>query len=244
MRQKLRLTILYLIFLTFPITLNYFSVYLIIEGSSRGIAVFSLFFWTAWVASGFVLGRAGCGYVCPLGAIQEIRDRMGGRKLRRIRYFKWVRYLLAVAWVGAIVAAAFSAGGYRKIELLYNMPQGISVDSLQSLIMFFTVIAAVLIPSLVLGKRGFCHYLCPWGLLNLAGSRIKGFFRLPCLRLRALKENCKKCGSCDAACPMSLGVSRMVASGSMRNNECILCGTCVDTCPNKTIRYSFGKLPR
>ncbi|MEW6142074.1 MAG: 4Fe-4S binding protein [Chloroflexota bacterium] len=244
LRQRLRLTFLYLMLITFPITLNYFSVYLIIEGSSQGIAVFSFFFWTAWVVAGFFFGRAACGYACPLGAIQEVRDRMGGRMLWRIRYFRWVKYLLAVAWVGGIAAAAIAAGGYRKIELLYNMPQGISVDSIQSLFMFFTVVLAVLIPSLILGKRGFCHYLCPWGVLNIVGTKVKGLFRWPSLHLRPEKEKCKQCRTCDNNCPMSLGVSRMVASGSMRNTECILCGTCVDTCPNGTIKYSWRRVPK
>jgi hypothetical protein len=35
LRQKVRLAILFLIVLTFPITLNYFSVFLIIEGVDR-----------------------------------------------------------------------------------------------------------------------------------------------------------------------------------------------------------------
>ena len=39
---------------------------------------------------------------------------------------------------------------------------------------------------------------------------------------------------------MSLDVESMAVRGSMENTECVLCGTCVDTCPNHVIRYSFS----
>jgi hypothetical protein len=62
LRQKIRLTLLFLIFLTFPITLNYFSVYLIIGGSSQGIMTFSFFFWVLFTLTALFFGRAACGY--------------------------------------------------------------------------------------------------------------------------------------------------------------------------------------
>ena len=46
-------------------------------------------------------------------------------------------------------------------------------------------------------------------------------------------------GDTDAT-PMSIDVRAMVASGSMEHTECVLCGTCVDTCPNGVVRYSFS----
>jgi NAD-dependent dihydropyrimidine dehydrogenase PreA subunit len=39
---------------------------------------------------------------------------------------------------------------------------------------------------------------------------------------------------------MSLDVHQMVQAGQMKHNECILCGTCVDTCPKGAIRFLFG----
>jgi ferredoxin len=40
---------------------------------------------------------------------------------------------------------------------------------------------------------------------------------------------------------MSLEVNELVQAGDMENSECILCGSCVDNCPNGAIKYSFGK---
>lgn len=61
----------------------------------------------------------------------------------------------------------------------------------------------------------------------------------PSLRLRPATERCVQCHRCDRACPMSLPVRDMVAREDMANNECLLCGSCVDNCPQKVIRYTW-----
>lgn len=240
-RQKVRLLVLFFIFLTFPVTLNYFSVYLIIESAGQGVIAFSFFFWTAFVLTAFFLGRAACGYICPLGAIQETKDRMAPKKLAKIKYLKWIKYVLAVAWVGAIVAAVISAGGYKTISLLYNTKSGVSVDSVQGWFIYFTIMLAVLLPVLFIGRRGFCHYFCPWGVLNITATKIKNFFRWPSLNLEADTAGCIQCRSCSRACPMSLDVAGAVQSGNMDDTECILCGSCADVCTKNVIKYTWHR---
>ena len=240
-RQKLRLIILFLILITFPITMNYFSVYLIIEGSAQGTMTFSFFFWSLFALTALLFGRAACGYICPLGAFQEAKDRMVPKTLARIKYLKVVKYILALAWVGAIVFAAISAGGYSTINLLHNTESGVSVDSPQSWFTYGMIVLIILLPAFFIGKRGFCHYFCPWGVLNMVGTKIKNFFCWPSLHLEPKTDKCKQCRTCAANCPMSLPIPEMVQSGSMTNNECILCGTCVDNCPNAVIKYSWQR---
>ena len=62
---------------------------------------------------------------------------------------------------------------------------------------------------------------------------------IPHLHLEPAPESCGKCRTCETRCPMSLDVSTMVASGSMYNAECILCGSCVDGCPKGAIQHFF-----
>lgn len=238
-RQKTRLSILFLILLTFPITFNYFSVYLIIQGSSEGVMTLSFFFWSAWTVTSLVFGRAACGYICPLGAIQETKDRMAPKKLIRIKYLKIIKYVLSIAWVGSIIAFVIIAGGYSSINLLYFTESGVSIDEPIKWITYGIIVVITIIPAFFIGKRGFCHYFCPWGVLNMVGTKLKDFFRWPSLHLRVDNEKCKRCLTCNANCPMSLPIPEMVKSGSMKNNECILCGTCVDNCPNGVICYSW-----
>jgi len=244
LRQKIRLIVLFLILITFPITMNYFSVYLIIEGSAQGTMTFSFFFWSLFTLTALFFGRAACGYICPLGAIQETKDRMATKQLARIKYLKVVKYVLAAGWVGAIVFAALSAGGYSTINLLYNTASGVSVDSPQSWLTYSMIVLIILLPAFFIGERGFCHYFCPWGVLNMVATRIKDFFRWPSLHLETATEKCQQCHTCDRNCPMSLEISKMVQAGSMKNSECILCGTCADNCPNGVITYSWNRPQR
>ena len=240
-RQMLRLAILFFMVITFPILMNYFSVFLIIEGSSQGIMTFSFFLWTAWVVLALFFGRASCGWLCPLGAYQETKDRMVPRKLVRIRNLKWIKYVFASAWVGAIVYFATSAGGYKTIDLLYNTESFVSIDKAEGWFFWGMIVFLLMLPAFLLGRRGFCHYFCPWGVLNIAGTRIKDLLRWPSLHLESAGNRCKQCRTCLANCPMSLSVGDMIQSGQVRNDECILCGTCVDNCPNKAIIYSWNR---
>ncbi len=63
--------------------------------------------------------------------------------------------------------------------------------------------------------------------------------RLPSLRLEAAPEKCVGCEQCAKHCSMSLDVSKMVKTGKMENDECVLCGVCVDGCKQGAIRFTF-----
>ena len=152
-----------------------------------------------------------------------------------------MKYILAIAWVGGIVYFAIAAGGYHSIDLLYNIDSGVSIDRAEGWFTYGTIVLVVLLPVFFIGKRGFCHYFCPWGVLNMVSTRTKSFLRLPSLHLEADKNRCKQCHTCLANCPMSLPVEEMVQANSMKNEECILCGTCVDNCPNRAIKYSWNR---
>lgn len=75
----------------------------------------------------------------------------------------------------------------------------------------------------------------------IAGRKIRNLFKWPSLRLKADKEKCRDCLKCTGVCPMSLDVHKIVQTGVMENSECILCGSCVDACPEGVIKYSFSK---
>ena len=243
-RQRVRRGILLLLFLAFPIIYNYYSPYLIMQGASEGVANFSFFLWSAWALTALFIGRIGCAYVCPLGAAQMISDKVLERPLVRVKYFAVVKYVLAVAWVAGIVLAAIAGGGYKSANLLYMTESGISADSLLGLLMYYFLIAIPLLPAALLGRRAFCHYLCPFGVVNMATSKLGQWLRLPQLHLAANTAACTQCQRCTQACPMSLPVTDMVQRGDMTNHECILCATCADGCPRHVIRYAWGRPQR
>ena len=71
-RQRIRKVLIMLAFLSFPVTMNYLSPYVIIEGAANGIVNGSLVMFGLLFASALFLGRAWCGWICPGGAMQEL----------------------------------------------------------------------------------------------------------------------------------------------------------------------------
>jgi len=241
-RQTIRKMILFLSFLTFPITLYYLSPYLMIAAAYERTINTGMIFWALLLATSLIIGRLACAYICPLGAAQMMLDSVLDKRLKEFRGLRAVKYALGATWLGAFLVVLISAGGYTKIDLFYGAPNIISVSDVHSVTMYYVMVLLAIVPAALLGKRAFCHYLCPFSVLNIAGAKIKGLFKWPSLQLVSDATKCTACKKCDRGCPMSLGVSGMVKSGSMKNTECILCGSCIDGCPRKAILYGHGNL--
>lgn len=239
-RQRVRRKIIFLLFLALPITLNYYSPALMTQGMAEGVLTASFIFWTGLFVTSLVLGRSFCGWACPFNGLQLGWEAVADKPLRRVRYLRWIKYALWTLWVVGVAAAAVAATGWNGVDLFYNTENIVSVDSPQNLIVYFGLIAFTLLP-MTLGKRGFCQYFCLFGVWGIVGERIGHAIRVPRLRLTANRETCTSCKTCTRACPMSLPVQEMVDADEMRNTECTLCLSCVDSCPGKTIRYGFGR---
>lgn len=239
-RQKTRKIILLFSMLFFPITINYFSPYLIVQGSFAGIVSGSLLLFVGLFAASLLLGRAFCGWLCPAGALQEVCSGIVGkrtsRKQNQIKYWIWVPWLLS------IIAGFLAAGGIKQINVIYMTDYGISVSAPAGYIVYFGVVFLILGVSLLAGRRSFCHAVCWMAPFMVIGNTLRRWLRLPGLRLAAVPGQCVSCKRCTKSCPMSLEVNEMVLADRMANHECILCGNCADVCPKDAIRMGFGKM--
>lgn len=227
-------------FLALPVTLNYYSPYLMTSATAERIATFSLVFWFATLLAAPFLGRAFCGWACPFHGLQLIAESVSSRPTRQVRFVRWIKYAMWAAWAGAVAAIAVSVGGWTSFQPFYMTESYVSLDRAEALVIYFGLVGLVL-AGLGWGKRGFCHYLCPFGVWNIVGEKLGHALRVPRLRLRADSSACTECGTCDRVCPMSLPVGSMIAEERMRNTECILCGSCVDACPKGAVRFGVGR---
>ena len=239
MRQRLRKGIILISFLLLPVTLYYFSPYLIIEGVSKGIITGSFIVFGALFLSALFIGRSFCSWFCPLADIQEASFLARNRSVNN--KYNWIRYIIWVPWMGLIIYMAITAGGLKKVDFIYQTTYGVSLSDISVLPMYFTIVFLTVILSFAVGKRGFCHYVCWMSPFMIVGRKFRNLFKWPSLRLRADKNKCIDCKTCTKNCPMSLDVNAMVGSRSMENSECILCGSCVDNCEKGVIKYSFSK---
>lgn len=239
-RQMLRKRLIILAFLILPIILYYFSPILIIQSAFDGVLAGSAVVFALLFLFSLFFGRAFCSWVCPLGGLQECLaatsdKKPRGKKRDRIKYFIWA------PWLAIILAGAVVAGGFKSINFFYMTEHGISVSDLQSLIIYFIVVAIVTVIAMAAGKRSFCHYGCWMAPFMVIGTKIKDKLKYPSLHLAAEPDKCSNCKLCDKRCPMSLNVNDMVSKRDMRNPECILCGECVDNCPRKAIQFRFKR---
>jgi polyferredoxin len=72
-------------FLLLPVTLNYFSPYLIIDGIIHRIAAGSFFIWVSMFITSLFFGRAFCAYICPYGGLQMVADVAINKPLKEVR---------------------------------------------------------------------------------------------------------------------------------------------------------------
>ena len=208
-----------------------------------------------------VLGKAFCGWVCPLGTIQEWINKIGRRfgrpqhlldnkTAKRARPVKWL-ILLGLVFLVPILAgmgiAPHSMGNpYCDIcpsriatTLLTADTEQVALKMTDMPSMVLSAIANVmtgfvLIAALAM-RQPFCR-ICPMLAMNAT------FRHLSLTRLvKVENEKCEKCGICTKACPMDIPEIHHNHGLKAFNEDCTLCGRCAEFCPDDgIIKVKFG----
>ncbi len=237
-RQRIRKGLILLSLLLFPVILNYFSPYVIIDGAAQGIVNGSLIVFGLQFFSALFVGRLWCGWACPAAGLSEVSFAINNKPVSK--KINWIKWLIWIPWLSIIVWMVIRAGGYHQVNFFHLTENGISVDEPMKYIIYYFVIGLFLILSVLVGRRAGCHTICWMAPFMIIGRKIRNAFNWPALRLKADTQACINCKRCTRDCPMSLDVNAMVQERKMENSECILCGTCADVCPKDVIRYSFS----
>ena len=196
---------------------------------------------------GVILGRTVCGWLCPLGLIQELLHKIPTPKLRKSRVTRILSYLKYV-FLAVFVIAIPIWFGVGKNEILpafckYVCPAGTlegavgylqhpaNSTSFYQLGAVFTnkwVILCVVGLACVFCYRSFCRFICPLGA-------IYGFFnRFALTGVKVNPDRCNGCGRCVAECRMDV---RHVG-----DHECISCGKCIGSCAQGAISLQCGSI--
>ncbi|MFX1575031.1 MAG: 4Fe-4S binding protein [Promethearchaeota archaeon] len=247
---RLRKVIMFLWVIALPITFNWMSPVLIIMAGFEGYINLSFIIFGIWFVSSLFFGRAFCSYACQWGAAQEVMGDVVPKPLdpekkanrRKIKYIVFVIWIIFIV-LGPILAMGYVNGFNPYYPSPVDDPSGLislSEVVIGQFIFYFGIIASVVILfTLVGGKRSFCNYACPMGVLGIIGTKIKNALKYPSLHLEAESEKCTNCKQCSKACEMGLDVNQLVQSGDMYNADCILCGRCIATCKQDIIRYAW-----
>jgi polyferredoxin len=183
-------------------------------------------------------GPVFCGWICPLGTVQEWVGKLG-RKLFRRRYnhfvppkldnvLRYARYGVLI-WVIYVTARSGSLifEAYDPYFALFNFWSS-EVAPTALLILGATLLLSVFV------ERPWCKYACPYG----AVLGLTNFFRV--FSIKRAGSTCKADGACSIMCPMNIPVDSV---GTVRNHQCISCLECTSEaiCPvARTVVFSSG----
>ncbi len=196
---------------------------------------------------GVMLGRTICGWICPLGLIQELLHKIPTPKIRKssvTRKLSWLKYVFLAVFVIAIpliygvgreiILPAFCkyicpAGTFEgAVGLLQNPANATSFHQLGAVFTSKWVIMLVIGLACVFCYRTFCRFICPLGA-------IYGFFnRFALTGVKVNPDRCNGCGQCVMKCPMDVK--------HVGDRECISCGKCIHTCAQGAISLKCGKI--
>jgi polyferredoxin len=190
----------------------------------------ALFLLVSFLAIAFLLRKAFCSWLCPVGSLSEYLWRAGRQIFHRnFPLPRWldlplrsVKYLLLGFFVWAVANMSAEA-----IAQFMHSPYGAIADV--RMLNFFrdlgetaVVVLSVLVVASVLVQNFWCRYLCPYGaLLGLTSL-------LSPLRIRRSEAACIDCAKCAKACPSALPVDRLI---TIKSAECTGCLECVAVCP-------------
>ena len=194
------------------------------------------------LTTGVAFGRFICGYVCPMGFIQDLAYRIKTPKLiLKLRFPRYIKYAVLALFVVILPLTALNdlSGLGEPWFCKYICPSGTLFGALPLLaandflrgmagaqlalklsLAFIALIAAVFI------FRGFCRVACPLGAVYAL------FNRVSILRMRCDRDKCVNCGACSRAC--HIGIEPVTQPNSP---ECVRCGKCVNACANKALAY-------
>ncbi|MCJ7715302.1 MAG: 4Fe-4S binding protein [Anaerolineales bacterium] len=177
-------------------------------------------------------GRAFCGWMCPIGTLQDFLADLSARISKKIKNPKvnsisslpyrisernnvWLRSLKYL-----ILGVILLASTWAIYPPLREICPARAIFSFQlTTPLLWSVLITFVITSL-LNRRFWCKYLCPLGAV------LAPFNKIAPLRLVVNQNSCTSCKRCDADCPMDI----LNIPENLRSAECTQCLECLETC--------------
>ncbi|HEX8987824.1 MAG TPA: 4Fe-4S binding protein [Rhodocyclaceae bacterium] len=209
------------------------------------------------------LNKGWCGFVCPLGTVQDwltaLRRRLG------IRYSKYthgqfaqltkVKYVLLALTI--LIPLGIGGGWWSRdlsppfclicpARMILPMFVGdfsqMTVDFSSRPALVMTALGMMVTALFVVGsfvkKRFFC-FLCPMSALHYLISKPA------LLKLKKVGEKCTRCGDCYRVCDLEIKeIADEVAKENIMTDDCTLCLKCVASCPEEgALKATFAGIP-
>lgn len=207
-----------------------------------GFLTFALWF--------IVLNKGWCGYVCPLGTLQDwitaLRRRIGIRyssysesqfeKLTKVKYLLLALMILIPLGIGGGLFShdmsppfCLICPGRMVLPAFTGDLSQFTIDFSSKTAMIMTAIGISVTALFLVGsfvrKRFFCFY-CPMSALHYLISKPA------LLKLKKDGNKCTRCGDCYRVCDMGIKeIADDVKTVNIMTDDCTMCLKCVASCP-------------
>ncbi len=216
-----------------------------------------------------VLGRVACGWICPIGTLQDFatlpnRSKVRPapnteRELRRVKAYVFVIVVGLAVWMGLsrltgtaedleAVLGMFANAAFDPFNPAYiifvvmaNQVWPTGLDTLWYLSVWGTVVwlQVIFVTFVLVVSFWVPRWFCRW--LCPAGWFYGLFSRDALIGIGRNPARCTPdtCNVCEVVCPMNIQI-RKFPYDHMYSADCILCLECMSHCPNKAIELRFS----
>ena len=178
----------------------------------------------AMVVFSIIGNKIFCGWICPLGCLQEIVYKISkGLKKIKLSFFisNSVRFsLLALFFIYILTFGINIYDLFNPFELFHW-----HLDT------YILIIISFVIGASLFYFRPFCHFLCPAGLLTWISEQTSLF------KIHINREQCTHCKKCIKESPCN-AIDPILNKHSIVP-DCYACGTCIESCPEDAISFSL-----
>lgn len=164
-----------------------------------------------------------CGWVCPIGALQEIFNRAPLANKLKIKLPFKLTNLIRISIFVIFVVIIFSTGigiydYFNPFEFLHWQ-----FELFASLFLSMTLIASLFI------FRPFCYLICPLGMVTWI------FEHFSFIKIKVNKDKCTSCNICIEKSPCPSIPS--ILNGKKLRPDCHACGRCLEVCPEDALKF-------
>ncbi len=192
---------------------------------SVGVAALGILLGLLFMVLSMFYGRIFCGYVCPLGTLQEMINALRGKGGKQLPYM-YERKLAKLKYILLFINIVMVILGLSWIYTNFCPIYGLS--RLPSLAIGGLIVFAIIIVGGFFVQRMWCRFLCPYAaLLNMA-QKLGKLFGIKRYKIHRNLERCTDCGVCSRNCPMNLDI---LSSEYVDDENCIHCLRCTVKCP-------------